>query len=61
MSAGYFQKREKLGLEDLFRAYHILHYHNIGHISVRSPVNPATFYLPYNNVADASPVERMSK
>jgi hypothetical protein len=54
-------------------AYHILHYHSIGHISVRSPVNPATFYLPYNishtlssdaddfveyNVADASPVEK---
>lgn len=72
MSAGYFQKREKLSLEDLLRAYHILHYHSIGHITVRSPINPAMFYLPYishtlssdaddfveYNVADASPVEK---
>ncbi|OCL07757.1 arad-like aldolase/epimerase [Glonium stellatum] len=84
MSVGYFPKREKLGLEDLFRglvtASHILHYHGVldayGHISVRSPDNPATFYLPCNispallndaddlieyNVADATPVEKDAK
>ncbi|KNG44288.1 arad-like aldolase/epimerase [Stemphylium lycopersici] len=42
MSAGYFPKREKVGLEDLFRglvtACHILH--------LRSPDNPATFWMP---------------
>jgi ribulose-5-phosphate 4-epimerase/fuculose-1-phosphate aldolase len=56
MSAGYFPKRDKVGLEDLFRglvtACHILHHHGIfdayGHISVRSPDNPATFWMPYN-------------
>jgi len=57
----------------IWRASHILHYHNIGHISVHSSDNPAAFYLPYNiyhtlssdaddlveyNVADASPVEK---
>ncbi|OCK81718.1 hypothetical protein K432DRAFT_433966 [Lepidopterella palustris CBS 459.81] len=56
MSAGYFPKREKLGLEDLFKglvtASHILHYHGVldayGHISVRSPDNHSTFYLSCN-------------
>lgn len=56
MSAGYFPKREKVGLEDLFSglvtACHILHHHGIfdayGHISVRSPDNPATFWMPCN-------------
>lgn len=56
MSAGYFPKREKVGLEDLFKglvtASHILHNHGVldayGHISVRSPDNPATFWMPYN-------------
>ena len=56
MSAGYFPKREKIGLEDLFRglvaACHILHYNGIldayGHISVRSPDNAATFWMPAN-------------
>jgi ribulose-5-phosphate 4-epimerase/fuculose-1-phosphate aldolase len=56
MSAGYFPKREKIGLEDLFSglvtACHILHHHGIfdayGHISVRSPDNPATFWMPCN-------------
>jgi len=84
MSAGYFPKREKLGLEDLFKglvtASHILHYHGIldayGHISVRSPDNPKTFWMPCNiappllsspddlieyNVEDASPVEKDAK
>ncbi|KAF1365841.1 arad-like aldolase/epimerase [Lizonia empirigonia] len=54
MSAGYFPKREKVGLEDLFKglvtASHILHCHDVldayGHISVRSPDNPATFWMP---------------
>ncbi|KAK1911078.1 hypothetical protein P3342_011680 [Pyrenophora teres f. teres] len=56
MSVGYFPKREKVGLEDLFKglvtACHILHYNDIvdayGHISVRSPDNPATFWMPCN-------------
>jgi ribulose-5-phosphate 4-epimerase/fuculose-1-phosphate aldolase len=56
MSAGYFPKREKVGLEDLFKglvtACHILHHNGIldayGHISVRSPDNPATFWMPCN-------------
>lgn len=56
MSTGYFPKREKVGLEDLFSglvtACHILHHHGIfdayGHISVRSPDNPATFWMPCN-------------
>jgi len=56
MSAGYFPKREKIGLEDLFKglvnACHILHHHGIfdayGHISVRSPDNHATFWMPCN-------------
>ncbi|KAF2501439.1 hypothetical protein BU16DRAFT_199879 [Lophium mytilinum] len=81
MSAGYFPKREKIGLEDLFKglvtASHILHNNGVldayGHISVRSPDNPASFYMPCNispalvsspddiieyNVEDASPVEK---
>ncbi|KAF2264362.1 hypothetical protein CC78DRAFT_560350 [Lojkania enalia] len=84
MSAGYFPKREKVGLEDLFKglvtACHILHHHGIldayGHISVRSPDNPATFWMPRNrapalisspddlieyNVEDASAVEKDAK
>jgi hypothetical protein len=52
MSTGYFPKREKVGLEDLFgglvTACHILHHHGIfdayGHISVRSPDDPALQY-----------------
>jgi hypothetical protein len=56
MSAGYFPKREKVGLEDLFKglvtACHILHDNGLfdayGHISVRSPDNPATFWMPCN-------------
>ncbi|ORY10675.1 class II aldolase and Adducin N-terminal domain-domain-containing protein [Clohesyomyces aquaticus] len=84
MSAGYFPKREKVGLEDLFKglvtASHILHHNGIvdayGHISVRSPDNPATFWMPCNippalistpddlieyNVEDATPVEKNVK
>ncbi|KAH8728919.1 class II aldolase and Adducin N-terminal domain-containing protein [Phaeosphaeriaceae sp. PMI808] len=56
MSSEYFPKREKVGLKDLFyglvTACHILHYHGIfdayGHISVRSPDNPSTFWMPCN-------------
>ncbi|KAI4669947.1 uncharacterized protein J4E79_000227 [Alternaria viburni] len=56
MSAGYFPKREKVGLEDLFKglvtACHILDHNGIfdayGHISVRSPDNPVTFWMPCN-------------
>ncbi|KAJ4990421.1 hypothetical protein SVAN01_04083 [Stagonosporopsis vannaccii] len=56
MSTGYFPKREKVGLEDLFKglvtASHILHRHDVfdayGHISVRSPDNAATFWMPCN-------------
>jgi hypothetical protein len=56
MSTGYFPKREKVGLEDLFgglvTACHILHYQGVfdayGHISVRSPDNAATFWMPCN-------------
>jgi ribulose-5-phosphate 4-epimerase/fuculose-1-phosphate aldolase len=84
MSTGYFPKREKVGLEDLFKglvtASHILHYHGVldayGHISVRSPDNPATFWMPCNlspalistpddlveyNIEDASEVEKNAK
>ncbi|PVI03400.1 hypothetical protein DM02DRAFT_612328 [Periconia macrospinosa] len=84
MSAGYFPKREKIGLEDLFKglvtASHILHNHGVldayGHISVRSPDNPATFWMPCNispalistpddlieyKVEDASEVEKDAK
>ncbi|CAI6335971.1 unnamed protein product [Periconia digitata] len=56
MSAGYFPKRETLSLKDLFKglatASHVLHYHGVldayGHVSVRSPDNPATFWMPRN-------------
>jgi ribulose-5-phosphate 4-epimerase/fuculose-1-phosphate aldolase len=56
MSAGYFPKREKVGLEDLLKglvtASHILHHNGIldayGHVSVRSPDNAATFWMPCN-------------
>lgn len=81
MSAGYFPKRTKVGLEDLFKnlitASHILHHNGIfdayGHISVRSPDNHDTFYMPCNmapallgaeddlveyNVEDGEPVEK---
>ncbi|KAF1949166.1 arad-like aldolase/epimerase [Byssothecium circinans] len=84
MSTGYFPKREKVGLEDLFKglvtASHILHHHGVldayGHISVRSPDNPATFWMPCNMapallstaddlveymVEDASEVEKDAK
>jgi ribulose-5-phosphate 4-epimerase/fuculose-1-phosphate aldolase len=84
MSTGYFPKREKVGLEDLFKglvtASHILHYHGVldayGHISVRSPDNSATFWMPRNsspalistpddlveyNIEDASEVEKNAK
>ncbi|KAF2738496.1 arad-like aldolase/epimerase [Polyplosphaeria fusca] len=84
MSAGYFPKREKIGLEDLFKglvtASHILHKNGIvdayGHISVRSPDNPATFWMSRSvapalvstpedlveyNVEDANPVEKNMK
>lgn len=81
MSTGYFPKREKVGLEDLFRglvnATHILHHEDVldayGHISVRSPDNPDTFWIPRSmpsalvstsqdlieyKVEDATPVEK---
>jgi ribulose-5-phosphate 4-epimerase/fuculose-1-phosphate aldolase len=84
MSAGYFAKREKIGLEDLFNglvtASHILHYHDVldayGHISVRSPDNHATFWMPCNmppalvstpddlveyNVEGSTPIEKDAK
>lgn len=84
MSTGYFPKREKIGLEDLFKglvtASHILHRHEVldayGHISVRSPDNAATFWMPCNmppalvsspddlveyHVESAEPVERNAK
>ncbi|KAF1975580.1 arad-like aldolase/epimerase [Bimuria novae-zelandiae CBS 107.79] len=84
MTTGYFPKREKVGLEDLFKglviASHILHYHGVldayGHISVRSPDNAKTFWMPCNiapalvsspddlveyNVEDATAVERDAK
>ncbi|KAF2752191.1 arad-like aldolase/epimerase [Sporormia fimetaria CBS 119925] len=85
MSAGYFPKREKVGLEDLFRglvtAGHILHREEVtgeygGHVSVRSPDNPATYWmscalspalvssaddLVEYNVEDSSPVEKDAK
>ncbi|KAF2709443.1 hypothetical protein K504DRAFT_406591 [Pleomassaria siparia CBS 279.74] len=84
MSAGYFPKRTQVGLEDLFRglvtASHILHNHGVvdayGHISVRSPDNAKTFWMPRNtppalvsspedlieyNVEDATPVEKDAK
>jgi ribulose-5-phosphate 4-epimerase/fuculose-1-phosphate aldolase len=84
MSTGYFPKREKIGLEDLFKglvtASHILHNNGVldayGHISVRSPDNPATFYMPCNlspalvsspddvveyNIEDATAVEKNVK
>lgn len=84
MSTGYFPKREKVGLEDLFKglvtASHILHRHDVfdayGHISVRSPDNAATFWMPCNmptalvsspddlveyHVESAEPVEKNAK
>lgn len=84
MSTGYFPKREKIGLEDLFSglvtASHILHRHDVldayGHISVRSPDNAATFWMPCNmppalvsspddlveyHVESAEPVEKNAK
>lgn len=84
MSTGYFPKREKVGLEDLFSglvtASHILHRHDVldayGHISVRSPDNAATFWMPCNmppalvsspddlveyHVESAEPVEKNAK
>lgn len=84
MSTGYFPKRDKVGLEDLFSglvtASHILHRHDVldayGHISVRSPDNAATFWMPCNmppalvsspddlveyHVDSAEPVEKNAK
>lgn len=84
MSTGYFPKREKVGLEDLFRglvtATHILHFEDIldaySHVSVRSPDNPATFWMSRlmpsalvstqddlieYKVEDANPVEKNTK
>jgi len=53
MSAGYFDKREKLYLDDLFwglvTSSHILHHHGIldayGHVSVRNPDEPSHFFM----------------
>jgi ribulose-5-phosphate 4-epimerase/fuculose-1-phosphate aldolase len=53
MSAGYFSPRSELYLDNLFHglitASHILHKHNVfdayGHISVRNPDNPSTFFM----------------
>ena len=84
MSSGYFPRRRKYGLEDLHAglvtACHILHHYNIldafGHISVRSPDNPDTFWLPRAispalvsspddlieyHINDASPVEKYTE
>lgn len=54
MSSGYYTDRTKLYLSDLHRglinATHILHHHGIlashGHISVRNPDDPSSFFLP---------------
>jgi len=53
MSAGYFGKREKLYLEDLWwgliTSSHILHHHGVldayGHVSVRNPDTPEHFFM----------------
>jgi len=81
MSQGYFGNREKLYLDDLqsglITCSHILHNHGIvdayGHISVRNPDNPKTFFMSRNmppalmstaadiveyNIEDAEPVEK---
>src|ERR1700749_1595047 len=81
MSEGYFGKRDKLYLDDLHwglvTSSHILHHHGIldayGHVSVRNPDNPSTFFLSRNmppalmssaediveyNLEDAEPVEK---
>jgi hypothetical protein len=80
MSAGYFDHRDLLYLDNLFwgliTASHILHKHSVfdayGHISVRNPDRPSSFFLPHNcapallksahdlieyNVEDGEPVE----
>ena len=63
-------------LKDLITANHILHFHRIvdayGHISIRNPSNPHTFFLSHSiapalvsaptdiveyNIEDASPVK----
>lgn len=63
-------------LKDLITANHILHHHNVvdayGHISMRNPNNPHTFFMSHSaapalvssptdvveyNVEDASPVK----
>lgn len=54
MSEGYFGKREKLYLDDLWwgliTTSHILHNHGVldayGHVSVRNPDTPAHFFMP---------------
>lgn len=56
MSEGYFVDRKHLYLDKLFwglvTSCHILHKHRIfdayGHVSVRNPDNPSTFFLPSN-------------
>src|ERR1700753_3984154 len=56
MSEGYFGSRDKLYLDDLhwglITCSHILHHHGIvdayGHVSVRNPDNPKTFFLSRN-------------
>ncbi|KAF2205963.1 arad-like aldolase/epimerase [Delitschia confertaspora ATCC 74209] len=81
MSADYFPTRKMVGLESLWKglitASHILHNHGVldayGHISVRSPDNASTFWMPRNvapallsspddlveySVANAEPVEK---
>lgn len=81
MSQGYFGERSKLYLDDLcwglITSSHILHNHDVvdayGHISVRNPDNPKTFFMSRNmppalmttasdiveyNIDDASPVEK---
>jgi ribulose-5-phosphate 4-epimerase/fuculose-1-phosphate aldolase len=81
MSEGYFGKREKLYLDDLhwglITCSHILHHHGIldayGHVSVRNPDNPQTFFMSRNMppalvssaediveywIEDAEPVEK---
>lgn len=84
MSTGYFGKRELLYLDNLFwgliTSSHILHKYGIfdayGHVSVRNPDNPSTFFMPSNmapalltsvddlveyNVEDAAPTEETKK
>ena len=69
-------KQDPSPLKDLITANHILHHHQIvdayGHISLRNPDNPHTFFLSHSvapalvsspadiveyNIEDASPVK----